>query len=138
MPSLQTFFEPQLQAPVGAQLEAVLRERRAGDVASESLELAAIASIDELFGVHVDAQSFGYGRVGLGTRSGARAASGRSSAPPRRRGAARAGLRARRSPTGHGRRRRSRQTDLAARDSGARGRARPSRPHPRGWGGLGL
>lgn len=82
MPSLQTFFEPQLQAPVGAQLEAVLRERRAGDVASESLELAAIASIDELFGVHVDAQSFGYGRVGLGTRSGARAASGRSSAPP--------------------------------------------------------
>ena len=56
-------LEPELERAVGQTLEPFLRNRRAGDVAAKPLELSAVAAVDRLFSVDVDAPMLGDGLV---------------------------------------------------------------------------
>jgi hypothetical protein len=58
-------FELKLERAVGAQRESVLRNRGARHVPGESFEPAAIATIDALPSVHIDAAHLGDGVVGV-------------------------------------------------------------------------
>jgi hypothetical protein len=59
-------LEGQLEPSVGVALEAVLGDGRPGDVLAEPFELSAIASVDALLGVDVDAAHLGDGHVIVG------------------------------------------------------------------------
>ena len=71
----------ELETSIGAAGQALESERRSGDVATEPLELSAVAAIDELFGVDADAEGFsdGLGRVVGSGSLGGQTALGRKS-----------------------------------------------------------
>ena len=77
-------LEPELEPAVGEPLEALVRDRRARDVTAQPLELSAVAAVDELPSVHVDAAHLGDGliseRAGVGA---ARRRLGRQDEPER-------------------------------------------------------
>ncbi len=56
----------ELEASISAPRQALESERGSSDVASEALELLAVATIDELSGVNADAEGFGDRRGKLG------------------------------------------------------------------------
>jgi hypothetical protein len=62
-------LESELELAVGKPLESFLSNRRPRDIAAEPFELPAIAPVDRLLGVDVDAEVLGHGlvRVELGS-----------------------------------------------------------------------
>jgi len=56
---LPNAFQRELERAVRAHAKPVLRYRRARDVPGKPLELPAVAPVDDLTGVHVDAAHFG-------------------------------------------------------------------------------
>ena len=59
-------LEGEADAPVAVKLEAVLVERRTGDVAAEPLEALAVAAVDDDLGVDIDPAHLGEGFAGRG------------------------------------------------------------------------
>jgi hypothetical protein len=70
---LPRVLEPELEPSVGQASEPVLRDRWAGDVTTETLELSPVAPVDRLLGVDVDASVLAGRASGLGAESPLRA-----------------------------------------------------------------